>query len=137
MSFKSISVPFQVNTTTDNPVDAFFNPLLRRAKTYDVAVGYFSSAWIRDAANGIASLAVNGGRSRWVISPALTKEDWEVLSVCATFGEREQIVAAASIASIRELQRALEVDTRIALAWLIRDKVVTFKIAVPLRAYNL
>lgn len=131
MSFKSISIPFQVNSTTENPVEAFFNPLLRLAKTYDVAVGYFSSAWIRDAASGIASLAVNGGSSRWVISPSLSKEDWELLSGSASDGERGRIIVSVAVASIRELQRALEDDTRVALAWLIRDKIVTFKIAIP------
>src|SRR5687768_1879649 len=108
MSFKSIPIPFQVNTTTGDPVDLFFNPLLRLAKTYDVAVGYFSSAWIRDAANGIASLAVNGGRSRWVISPALSKQDWDLLSRCGNESERSEVITLAAIANVRELQRALE-----------------------------
>ena len=136
MSFKSITVPFQVNTTTSNPVDVFFNPLLRLAKSYDVAVGYFSSAWIRDAANGIASLAVNGGRSRWVISPALTKDDWELLSTCRSETERGEVISAAAASNVRELQRALQDETRVALAWLIRDGVVSFKIAVPRKALS-
>lgn len=131
MSFKSIPIPFQVNTTTGDPVDLFFNPLLRLAKTYDVAVGYFSTAWIRDAANGIASLAVKGGRSRWVISPALSKQDWDLLSSCSSESERSEVIASAAIANVRELQRALEDETRVALAWLIRDGVVNLKIAVP------
>lgn len=131
MSFKSIQIPFQVNTTTENPVDVFFNPLLKVAKSYDVAVGYFSSTWIRDAAKGIASLVVNGGRSRWVISPSLSKQDWELLSNSASLADAEQIVSSAATASVRELQLALEDDTRIALAWLIKDGIVNFKIAVP------
>lgn len=131
MSFKSIPIPFQVNTTTGDPVEVFFNPLLRLAKTYDVAVGYFSSAWIRDAADGIASLAINGGRARWVIGPTLTKQDWEVLSSCSNSSERGQVVARAAITSIRELQQALEEETRVALAWLIKDGIISFKIAVP------
>lgn len=131
MSFKSIPIPFQVNTTTENPVEVLFNPLLRLSKTYDVAVGYFSSAWIRDAASGIAALAAHGGRSRWVISPALSKQDWELLSGCKSDLERERVIASAAIADIRNLQRALEDETRVALAWLIRDGVISFRIAVP------
>lgn len=131
MSFKSLQIPFQVNTTTENPVDVFFNPLLNLAKSYDVAVGYFSSAWIRDAAKGIASLVVNGGRSRWVISPSLSKQDWELLSNCSSHADIEQVVSSAATASVRELQLALEDDTRVALAWLIKDGIVNFKIAIP------
>lgn len=131
MSFRALQIPFQVNTTSRDPVEVFFNPLLSLAKTYDVAVGYFSSAWIRDAASGIASLAVNGGRSRWVISPKLSKQDWELLSSASSNAERDQIVASAAISDIRDLQRALEDETRVALAWLIRDGIISFKIAVP------
>jgi DNA phosphorothioation system restriction enzyme len=131
MSFKNLNIPFQVNTTISNPVNVFFDPLLKVAKSYDVAVGYFSTAWIRDAATGIAALAANGGSSRWVISPSLSKEDWDLLSTSTNQDVRERVVEEATRYDIRELQQALEEDTRIALAWLIRDGVIKFKIAIP------
>lgn len=131
MSFRAISIPFQVNTTTGDPVDVFFNPLLASAKKYDVAVGYFSTLWIRDAASGIAALASNGGKSRWVISPTLSKQDWELLSRCVSVHDCQEALMAITLSNVQELQRTLEEDTRVALAWLIRDGVITFKVAIP------
>lgn len=131
MSFRSLAIPFQVNTTLSNPIEVFFEPLLRNAQSYDVAVGYFSTCWIRDASAGIAALAANGGRSRWVINTSLSKEDWVLLSSASTSEERQQIVENAARYEYHALQRALEDDTRVALAWLIRDGIISFKVAVP------
>ena len=80
MSFSDIHIPLSINSSKADPVDEFFIPILKQSKKYDVAVGYFSTSWIRDAAEGIAELAANGGKTRWVISPQLTKDDWQLLS---------------------------------------------------------
>lgn len=136
MDFKTLTLPFHVTTTREDPIDVLFNPLLQRAVRYDVAVGYFSSHWIRDAASGIAALATNGGVSRWVISPSLSREDWELLSTARSSEARQEIVETATRYEYAALQRALADDTRIALAWLIRDRVISFKIAVPKNALS-
>lgn len=136
MDFQALTLPFQITTTQDDPIEVLFNPLLQRAVRYDVAVGYFSSAWIRDAANGIAALATNGGVSRWVISPSLSRDDWELLSTARSDEARQEIIEAATRYEYDALQRALTHDTRVALAWLIRDGVLSFRIAVPKNALS-
>lgn len=136
MTFKDLLLPFHVTTTRDDPITVLFNPLLERAVRYDVAVGYFSSAWVRDAAHGIAALAAHGGMSRWVINPSLSQEDWECLSKANNLEERQRIVETAASYDYHELQRTLAKDTRVALAWLIRDGVLNFRIAVPKNALS-
>lgn len=136
MDFSALTLPFQVTTTREDPIEVLFNPLLRHAVRYDVAVGYFSSHWIRDAASGIAALAANGGRSRWVISPALSQEDWGLLSTARSSEARQEVVETAARYEYAALQRALGDDTRAALAWLIRDQVLSFRIAVPKNALS-
>lgn len=50
MSLETLKLPFYVTTSEHEPVADFFDPVLEHAQKYDIAVGYFSSAWMRDAA---------------------------------------------------------------------------------------
>ena len=55
-----VTFPLSINTSRDNPIESLFLPGLMNSLFYDVAVGYFSTAWVRDAAEGIAKFAENG-----------------------------------------------------------------------------
>jgi DNA phosphorothioation system restriction enzyme len=131
MPLTDLSIPFHINTTSADPLESFFIPVLRESVSYDVAVGYFSSTWIRDAAEGIAALVANNGHSRWVISPSLSKEDWDLLSSSSKKVDKAQHIEQVTINSIYKLQQELESETRIAIAWLIKDGFIEFKIAIP------
>lgn len=130
MSFEDINIPISVTTTTGNPISDLFIPILKESTQYDVAVGYFSTGWIRDAAEGIAAIAKNGGRTRWIISPMLSKEDWELLSATDS-SSREGLVNRIAEKDINALIKGLQRDTRNTLAWLIADEILSFRIAVP------
>jgi len=127
MSFKDISVPSSITTGIQDPTKEFFDPILSNAKTYDVAVGYFTSGWLRDAAEGMAHFAKNKGVSRWVISPNLNASDADAISeirqgeVKEAFYEREII----------ELIDSLKKHTREELCSLIAAGVLQFRIAIP------
>jgi len=129
-NFRDINIPESVNTTDDDPVDQFFVPLLSCSTTYDVAVGYFSSKWIRDAAEGIASIAARGGKTRWIISPELSEEDWEMLK-SANQEDAETLVHEVTQRNVESLVFQLKENTRNTIAWLIRDEILEFRIAIP------
>ncbi|WP_068110687.1 DEAD/DEAH box helicase family protein [Tropicimonas marinistellae] len=129
MSLMDVSVPFYVTTTEHDPIADFFDPVLERASTYDIAVGYFSTAWLRDAAHGITEFARAGGKARWIISPELSEEDFRALVVDAERAEKQ--VRDAISRSYEELFSKLTQRTREAMGWLILDGVLTFKIGIP------
>lgn len=129
MEFSQLDIPESLTTSNNSPIDSFFIPVLQCAVSYDVAIGYFSSAWIRDAAEGIAHLASKGGKSRWVISPELSEEDWQLLQKAETPSRDE--IAKLTIKSIEKLTAELKEKTRDTLAWLISDGTLTFKVAIP------
>ncbi|MEQ9450496.1 MAG: DEAD/DEAH box helicase family protein [Pseudomonadales bacterium] len=104
--------------------------MLRCSITYDIAVGYFSSKWIKDAAAGIASIAARGGRTRWIISPELSEEDWEMLKD-ASEETTETLVHEIVKRSVESLVLQLVENTRDTIAWMIRDKILEFRIAIP------
>ena len=130
MSLSDVNIPISINTSTDNPTNNLFIPLLRESTEYDVAVGYFSTLWIRDAAEGIASIALNGGKSRWIINPTLSEDDWALLSSIDE-SKREELANKFAVKDIDLLIERLQLDTRNTLSWLIADGFLTFRIAVP------
>ncbi len=134
MSFLELNIPISLTTSSNDPIKEFFDPVLATSISYDIAVGYFSSKWIRDAAKGIAMFAKNGGHSRWIISPQLNEEDWVLLSESKNLEDKKRIIENISIRSIEELQISLELETRTTIGWLINDKILEFKLAVPKNA---
>ena len=130
MSFDKLEFQHTLFSTDTNPVTSFFVPVLHSAVRYDVAVGYFTSSWMREAAEGIAQFASNGGRSRWVISPNISKKDYEVLRDSSGEFNENQLDLLAS-RTFKDVYDGLLEDTRVVLGWLIRDQVVKFRIAIP------
>ncbi len=129
MALRDTKLPFYVTTSEHDPVAEFFDPVLERAIKYDIAVGYFSSAWLRDAAHGISRFALNGGKARWIISPEVSLEDFKSLQ--AGHVTSEALTKYLISRSYEELFQQLTHDTRAALGWLINDKILEFKIGIP------
>ncbi|MCY4302221.1 MAG: DNA phosphorothioation system restriction enzyme [Aestuariivita sp.] len=129
MSLKILKLPFYVTTSEHDPIADFFNPVLEHAQQYDIAVGYFSSTWLRDTAHGMSNFAVNYGKARWIISPELSLEDFESLQVNGQMcDERAKEFISRSYES---LYQQLTQHTREALGWLINDGILCFKIGIP------
>jgi DNA phosphorothioation system restriction enzyme len=128
MGFLNLELPTSIRTTHVDPIKNFFDPVLGHACSYDVAVGYFTTAWIRDAAEGVAQFACNGGHARWIVSPILSKEDYELLRSNEEHleGNVDNMVSS----SFQNLFDALQSDTRTVIAWLIYDEILEFRIGV-------
>lgn len=108
----------------------FFVPALSRATFYDRAVGYFSSGWLRAASVGMERFAAGGGRGRWITSPILTESDWDALQT-GDAARTDPIMREALERAISDLSKTLRGDTLSALAWMVADEVLTFKLALP------
>lgn len=129
MPLKDNKFPLRINSSANNPTEDFFVPAFKNSVSYDVAVGYFTSNWIRDAAEGIAHFAENGGRARWVVSPELDENDWAVISKAS---ESSSIDVNSIIENrIEELINLLRTDTREVLCWLVKEKIMEFRVAIP------
>ncbi len=128
MLLNNINFPYHINTSDADPLSELFIPALCNSVSYDVAVGYFSSYWLRDASEGIARFSENGGKSRWVISPDLSEQDIDAIQNAKdTEFEFENLIEN----NIDKLIDALNNKTRDMLCWLIKDEILTFKIAIP------
>lgn len=105
-------------------------PLLKCATRYDRGVGYFSSGWLRIAAQGMVALAANGGRARWVTSPILDERDWDAIQT-GDDARTDAVLRQGLQQAIGDLTKTLERDTLSALAWMVADEILDFRLAVP------
>jgi superfamily II DNA or RNA helicase len=119
-----------LDTSASDLIADFFVPLLKEARRYDRGVGYFSSGWFRIAAHGMVEFAAQGGRARWVTSPILTEDDWQALQT-GDAARTDPLLYARLQANLEDVTRSLQSDTLSALAWMVADGVLDFKLALP------
>src|SRR5688572_21178019 len=118
MDLRSCNFPAILDTSTSDIMASFFNPALSVSIRYDRGVGFFSAAWLRIAAQGMAAFATKKGRARWITSPILDRNDWEALQT----GERARYdskIRSIIEINIDNLEKFLESKTLSTLAWLI------------------
>lgn len=70
------------------------------------------------------------GRARWITSPILSTNDWEALNL-GDSARSDPVLHAALLRNIQDLQKTLEQETLSALAWMVADEILTFKLALP------
>ena len=125
-----ISFPPILDTSSDDIIRDFFNPALAVSVRYDRGVGFFSAAWLRLAAQGMTTFAANGGYARWVTSPILSEDDWNALQE-GSAARQDETLRLAMETNIRDLRKSLQEETLSALAWLVADGILDFKLALP------
>ncbi len=130
MPLTELSLPPVVDTSSHDIIADFFAPALAASVRYDRGVGFFSSGWLRIAAKGMHQFASNGGRARWVTSPILDEADWESMQM-GNAARSDIALHDALTRNIADLAGALERDTLSALAWMVADEIITFKLALP------
>jgi hypothetical protein len=130
MNLRALSTDPHFVTSTDKLLDRLYIPALERSISYDRGVGYFTSSWLRLAATGLAGLAANGGRARIIASPMLDREDCAAL--CHGVDARNDLSLRAALEqTIGDLEYDLAHDTLSALAWMIADGLLDFRVAIP------
>ncbi len=122
--------PPVLDTSSNDIIKDFFDPALSVSVRYDRGVGFFSAAWLRLAALGMTTFAANGGYARWVTSPILGEDDWNAL-LEGSEARTDETLRLAMEVSIQDLRRSLQKETLSALAWLVADGILDFKLALP------
>lgn len=130
MPLTSLDLPSFLDTSSSDLVDDFFVPALLESVRYDRGVGFFTSGWIRQAGAGLAAFAENGGKARWVTSPILDEADWEALKA-GDEGRVDEALRRALSKAVQDLSASLAEDTLGALAWMVADGILEFRLALP------
>lgn len=130
MNLPQIAFPPILDTSSNDIIKDFFNPALGASVRYDRGVGFFSAAWLRLAAQGMSEFAANSGRARWVTSPILSESDWEALQEGSAARLDETLKLAMDV-NLHNLRTSMEKHTLSALAWMVADGILDFKLALP------
>jgi len=130
MTLPQLALPPFLDTSSNDIIKDFFNPSLGASVRYDRGVGFFSAAWLRLASLGMAEFAANNGLARWVTSPILSESDWEALQEGSAARLDETLKMAMEV-NLHNLRTSMEKHTLSALAWMVADGILDFKLALP------
>jgi len=125
---RELDLDISYGTSSDDIVQTFYSPCLRRADLYRRAVGYFTSGALAAAAKGVAHLVANGGKIQLVASPRLTEEDIDAINHGYT--RRQKVIESAIRLELDTVRNELESARLSALAWLIAHERLDVKLAL-------
>ena len=114
----------------DEPLTAFYVPVLAGARSYDRAVGYFNSRELVLAARGVAPFVAGGGSMRLIVGAELTKADVDAI----TDGQPLEDVLASTLTSdpFGEGVGIVEKHYLELLSYLAREDRLQIRVGVPL-----
>ena len=118
---------------TDNLLDDFYVPALLECNQYERAVGFFSSAMLSYAAQGLSALAGRGGRMRLIFGGEIEAE--ESLAIDDGYVQRKlsERLGAHYLYIIDNIADALVTRRLEALAWLVANNLLDIKVALKPR----
>lgn len=119
-----------LTTSGADIIQDFFVPALRNSVRYDRGVGFFSAGWLKLTAEGMTVFAQNSSQARWVTSPILSEDDWEALEL-GEAARCDEVLHKALVINLDKLEHELHEKTLSALAWLVADGILAFKLALP------
>ena len=129
MSLKDLDldVSYETNENIQHLIDTFYVPALSESTKYYRVAGFFSSTALVIASEGIEALVHNGGKMYLLISPKLSKEDYEVISKHCALHEDMPLIRDFAI-NEKDPDEHLQ-----ALAYLLDSGRLEIKIVVPKR----
>lgn len=112
----------------DLPFD-FFEMSFSNSKSFDMGLGYFSSASFNILSVGIAHFISNGGNMRLYINQYLTEEDYKLLQISEKVDFEDYILQ--SFYALRKALSQRDEHFFKCLSYLIQTNRIEIKIAVP------
>jgi len=129
MSLREIPIKRAYSSDSDEILDDFYIPVLKESIEYNRLAGFFSSTSLAIAARGILGLIKNGGSLRLLVSPKLNKEDLE--TIMKSHKEPEKYIEKMMVTELEKLEDEFVRDHVFALGWMIANKKLEMKVAVP------
>lgn len=127
MGLRNLIIKNEYRSLSDDMVQDFYVPLLKEAKLYKRAVGFFSSSALIEISKGLSGLIGNGGRIQLVASPHLSEED--ISAIQQGYCMRNEIIAKALIRELYEVTDISGMQRLHLLATLIANDKLDIKIA--------
>ena len=126
MSYKDLNIKKSYETSGDKSLllKEFYIPFLSETKEYRRIAGYFSSSSLIIASEGIEGLLRNNGKMKLLISPELTKQDYEIIKSSNILNDNLEMFENFDINEFPS-NNNLE-----ALSWMLKNDRLEIKIVV-------
>jgi superfamily II DNA or RNA helicase len=132
MSLTDLPLKRRYRSNEDDLLKAFYRPCLSEAVSYRRAVGYFSSAALGLAAQGLDAFVKRGGQMQLVISPELIERDFDGAE--AGYSARARLVDESVTTILRSDPRDDPVRKQLGLlGWLIARGRLDIRVAIVAR----
>lgn len=128
MLFTDLEIKEEYRSLQDDIVGDFYTPVLKCAKKYQRAVGFFSSTALIEISQGISGLVKNGGTIELVASPKLSEDD--VVAIEKGLKLRDEVIKERIAEAIAEPKNKYEESRLNYLINLIAYGILDIKIAV-------
>lgn len=130
MGLREIELKPAYDSSEDDIINSFYIPTLSSSIRYRRLAGFFSSSSLAVAARGISQFVTNGGRMKLIVSAKLRKQDVDAIS--KGISEPEKIITELALMDFESMENEFVKDHVRALAWMIANKFLEIKIAIPL-----
>lgn len=132
MSYKELEIKKSYETSSNKGqlLDEFYIPFLSETIEYKRIAGFFSSSSLIVASKGIEGLIKNNGKMKLLISPELTKQDYEIIRLT------HELKSDLNMFENLNLQEFPSDDNLKALAWMLKNGKLEIKIVVDNKSPN-
>lgn len=115
-------------STSDDPLNTFYVPVLSVAKRLDRSAGYFTARGLAIISQGLAHFVANDGTMRLLVGATLNEADVEAIEAGADLAEvtRERLIELFQQPANVVERRRLE-----ALAWMVAAGTLDIKVGLP------
>ena len=126
MSYKDLNIKKSYETSGDKSLllKEFYIPFLSETKEYRRIAGYFSSSSLIVASEGIEGLLRNNGKMKLLISPELTKQDYEIIKSSNILNDNLEMFENFDINEFPSN------DNLEALSWMLKNDRLEIKVVV-------
>lgn len=128
MSFKALQLKASYDSIEDDIINNFYIPVLSKSISYRRLAGFFSSSALAVAARGISDFIANGGKMKLVAGAKLRKSDVEAI---AKGLDPKTAISGFVIDDLNSIESEFVKDHVSALAWMVANKKLDIKVAVP------
>lgn len=127
VQFNELDIGIKYRSNTNNIPRDFLVPVLKNAKMYKRAVGYFSTSALVDLSVGIFQMAQAGGKIQIVCSPRLSNEDLEAINL--GYKTKEKVITEALDISLTSPITEFEEERLNLIATMIANGMLEIKLA--------
>lgn len=130
--YRDLDLKRTYTTLNTNIMKDIVDEILKTTVSYDRGVGFFSSSWLKEVAEGLSYFIVNGGKARILTSIHLSQDDWNAIKTSEDENKTiESLINYKVLETTEELKKALEEKTLAILSFLIKEGYLEFRFAIP------